>query len=42
MDEMFEIGKNYVFYFYYGGKAGFQQSGRCVGWRETWGHTHPL
>ena len=30
MDEMFEIGKNYVFYFYYGGKAGFQQTGGKV------------
>ena len=30
MGEIFEIGKNYVFYFYYGGKVGFQQTGGKV------------
>ena len=25
MDEMFEIGESYIFYFYYGRKLGFQQ-----------------
>lgn len=30
MDEMFEIGKSYVFYFYYGNKVGSQQIGGQV------------
>lgn len=37
MDEMFETGKNYVFYFYYGDKVGFQHlSGKIVS------YDHPL
>ena len=37
MDELFEIGKNYVFYFYYGNKMGFQHlSGQVVS------YDHPL
>ena len=37
MDEMFEIGKNYVFYFCYGGNAGYQQTdGQVVS------YDHPL
>lgn len=30
MDELFEIGENYVFYFYYGNNMGFQQIGGRV------------
>ena len=31
MGELFKIGQNYIFYFYYGDKMGFQQiSGRVV------------
>jgi hypothetical protein len=30
MDDLFEIGKNYVFYFYYGNKMGFQHMGGKV------------
>lgn len=30
MDELFEIGENYIFYFYYGDKAGSQQLGGQV------------
>ena len=30
MDEMFEIGKSYIFYFYYGNKVGSQQIGGQV------------
>ena len=37
MDELFEIGKNYVFYFYYGKTMGFQHiGGRIVS------YNHPL
>ncbi|CAB1058097.1 hypothetical protein D1BOALGB6SA_2853 [Olavius sp. associated proteobacterium Delta 1] len=35
MDEMFEIGKSYVFYFYYGDKVGYQQlSGQVVSYEH--------
>lgn len=37
MDELFEIGKDYVFYFYYGNKAGFQQIGG-----QVVSYEHPL
>ena len=30
MDELFEIGESYIFYFYYGNKVGFQQIGGQV------------
>jgi hypothetical protein len=30
VDELFEIGKKYVFYFYYGNKLGFQHLGGKV------------
>jgi hypothetical protein len=30
MGEMFEIGENYIFYFYYGNKMGFRQIGGQV------------
>jgi hypothetical protein len=30
MDEMFEIGESYIFYFYYGEKLGFQHIGGQV------------
>ena len=37
VDELFEIGKNYVFYFYYGTKMGFQPvDGKVVS------YDHPL
>jgi hypothetical protein len=37
MDAIFEIGKTYVFYFYYGGKMGFQQTGG-----QVVSYDHPL
>ena len=37
MDELFEIGKNYVFYFYYGNKMGFQHLGG-----QVVSYDHPL
>lgn len=37
MDELFETGKNYVFYFYYGNKVGFQHLGGQVVFYD-----HPL
>ena len=30
MDELFETGENYIFYFYYGDKQGFQHIGGRV------------
>jgi hypothetical protein len=30
MGDMFEIGENYIFYFYYGNKMGFRQIGGQV------------
>ena len=30
VDELFEIGQNYIFYFYYGNKLGFQHLGGTV------------
>ena len=35
--ELFEIGKHYVFYFYYGNKAGFQHMGG-----QVVSYEHPL
>ena len=37
VDELFETGKNYVFYFYYGNKAGFQHIGG-----QVVSYEHPL
>jgi hypothetical protein len=37
MDELFEIGKDYVFYFYYGNKTGFQHIGG-----QIVSYEHPL